>query len=493
MGGFGFFLIIIAFFFLYFVLVRPQKRRQLQQQQMLNAVKVGDEIVTAGGMYGEIREVRDDERDRPDRAGPRRSRGATRDCGRQRPPSRRSSRSRSRPAQPPVRRPGTLPGPVSERRKYLLLMSAIAAAVVGALLIAIPGSPAYQKPVLGLDLQGGLEVVLQAVPPKGHTLTPADLDRSISIMQSRINKLGVSEPEIRKQGKDQIVIQLAGVHDPEAAAALIGKTAQLMLFDFENDLTGPSIDTAGNPVASPGLYALLKQVQTQANKGEPEAFYLFKNKTVTKKPTKKGGKPTTTVEHSLVDARLPRQTELLKRHGGKVPQDGEVLKVPAHMLVVRCAASTGCLGAGSASKTGTYYYLMKYYPQAVGKQSQIPEMTGGDLVLSGTRADFGADRLAGRAPPVHEPRLRASSRRSPAKKPTAASLVHVDRQPGRLHELRAALRDRARRRNSSRRRTSTSSATRTGSRARTRRSTSAGGSIRRRRTSRSSSRPVRCR
>jgi SecD/SecF fusion protein len=267
-------------------------------------------------------------------------------------------------------------------------MSAIAAAVVGALLIAIPGSPAYQKPVLGLDLQGGLEVVLQAVPPKGHTLTPADLDRSISIMQSRINKLGVSEPEIRKQGKDQIVIQLAGVHDPEAAAALIGKTAQLMLFDFENDLTGPSIDTAGNPVASPGLYALLKQVQTQANKGEPEAFYLFKNKTVTKKPTKKGGKPTTTVEHSLV-TQASTQTELLKRHGGKVPQDGEVLKVPAHMLVVRCAASTGCLGAGSASKTGTYYYLMKYYPQAVGKQSQIPEMTGGDLVLSGTRADFG--------------------------------------------------------------------------------------------------------
>ena len=61
MGGFGFFLIIIAFFFLYFVLVRPQKRRQLQQQSMLNAVKVGDEIVTAGGMYGEVREIRDDD------------------------------------------------------------------------------------------------------------------------------------------------------------------------------------------------------------------------------------------------------------------------------------------------------------------------------------------------------------------------------------------------------------------------------------------------
>ncbi|MEP6812004.1 MAG: preprotein translocase subunit YajC [Actinomycetota bacterium] len=61
MGGSGFFLIIIAFVFLYFVLVRPQKRRQLQQQRMLNDVKVGDEIVTAGGMYGEIREVHDED------------------------------------------------------------------------------------------------------------------------------------------------------------------------------------------------------------------------------------------------------------------------------------------------------------------------------------------------------------------------------------------------------------------------------------------------
>src|SRR3982751_1198798 len=98
-------------------------------------------------------------------------------------------------------------------------MGAIVAALVGALVLAVPGSPVYQKPTLGLDLQGGLEVVLRAVPPKGHTLTAEDLDRSISIMQNRINKLGVSEPEIRKQGTNQIVIQLAGVHDPAAAVA----------------------------------------------------------------------------------------------------------------------------------------------------------------------------------------------------------------------------------------------------------------------------------
>jgi len=54
MGGAGFFLIIIAFGFLYFVLVRPQKKRQVAQMRMLNELAVGDEVVTAGGIYGEI-------------------------------------------------------------------------------------------------------------------------------------------------------------------------------------------------------------------------------------------------------------------------------------------------------------------------------------------------------------------------------------------------------------------------------------------------------
>ena len=57
MGGFGFLFIIIAFAFLYFVMVRPQKRRQLETQRMLNDLKVGDEIVTAGGLYGEITKI----------------------------------------------------------------------------------------------------------------------------------------------------------------------------------------------------------------------------------------------------------------------------------------------------------------------------------------------------------------------------------------------------------------------------------------------------
>jgi preprotein translocase subunit YajC len=45
----------------YFVLIRPQRRRQQQQSQMLTELKVGSEILTAGGVYGTVREVGDDE------------------------------------------------------------------------------------------------------------------------------------------------------------------------------------------------------------------------------------------------------------------------------------------------------------------------------------------------------------------------------------------------------------------------------------------------
>jgi len=279
-------------------------------------------------------------------------------------------------------------------------MGAIAIALIGTVLLAVPGSPIHKKPTLGLDLQGGLEVVLVAVPPKGHTLTADDMNRSISIMQNRINKLGVSEPEIRKQGSNQIVIQIAGIHDPAAAAKLIGKTAQLMLFDFENDLTGPSKDINGNPIATPSLYELLTQVQKQAAKGTPQSYYLFHTKTVkvksTKKTTVKGknGKSTTVtkpvtksvVKHSLV-ASGDTLKGLLKPYGGKLRPNDQILKVPANEIVISCQTATGCLGARALSPSGSYYYLAQFFPNR--KANPIPEMTGADLVLSGTRADFG--------------------------------------------------------------------------------------------------------
>jgi preprotein translocase subunit YajC len=50
----GFLILIVAFAVLWLVLVRPQKRRQVEQQRMLSDLRVGDEVLTAGGIYGTI-------------------------------------------------------------------------------------------------------------------------------------------------------------------------------------------------------------------------------------------------------------------------------------------------------------------------------------------------------------------------------------------------------------------------------------------------------
>ncbi|HEX7145774.1 MAG TPA: protein translocase subunit SecD [Gaiellaceae bacterium] len=274
---------------------------------------------------------------------------------------------------------------MKDRRNHLIVLGCILAALVGVAFMAAPGSPAYKKPTLGLDLQGGLEVVLKAVPPKNHKLTSDDISRSIDIMRQRIDKLGVSEPEIRKQGTDQIVIQLAGVHDPAAAAKLIGKTAVLEFYDFEADLTGPSVNglTARVPVASASLFDLLSAPQTRAlaDKGTPSQWYLFDSKKV----VRAGPVPTEQALHTTQLYLKPVAKGGLGKH---IPKDWTILKVPQNTVVVSCDAAGGnCLSAQQiTSKTG--FYLLKHREADKNGQNAIPEMTGGDLKLSGTRADF---------------------------------------------------------------------------------------------------------
>ena len=128
-----------------------------------------------------------------------------------------------------------------ERRRYLLIIGAIAALLVGAGLLAVPGSPGYKKPTLGLDLRGGLEVVLKALPPQGQSVTPQNMTTARNIIERRVNQIGVSAPNVATQGTDEIVVQLAGIHNPDKAAQVIGSTGQLQFYDFEKDLAAPTV------------------------------------------------------------------------------------------------------------------------------------------------------------------------------------------------------------------------------------------------------------
>ena len=264
---------------------------------------------------------------------------------------------------------------MSNRRSHLILVGLILAALVGVALLAIPSSPAHKKVTLGLDLQGGLEVVLKAVPPPGKTCDSACMDRSVSIMRSRIDKLGVSEPEIRKQGSNQIVIQLAGVHDVNKAAQIIGTTAQLQFYDFEKDVVGPSTDGAGHVIATGSLYDLLTKVKADTKNGGSQ-YYLFNAK---KQPV---AGPEDTRER-LLNSTLPGGRKL----NGTVPDGFTVLAVPPKRIVISCdQVTTGCQGVTQADAgSPTVYYLFKYDPNAA---NPVPEATGEDLKLSDIAADI---------------------------------------------------------------------------------------------------------
>ena len=101
--------------------------------------------------------------------------------------------------------------------------------LVGAVVIALVWSLAAGNSILlGLDLEGGAEVVLE--PDEDTELTGDALDdaleASVDIIRNRVDGLGVAEPDITRQG-DRIVVQLPGVDDQQRALEVVGQTAEL--------------------------------------------------------------------------------------------------------------------------------------------------------------------------------------------------------------------------------------------------------------------------
>ncbi len=83
--------------------------------------------------------------------------------------------------------------------------------------------------VLGLDLQGGVMVRLEA--PEGTEKT--EMEAAQSVIENRINALGVSEPEVRLEGTNRISVELPGVDDAEEAVRVIGTTAKLQFVRYD--------------------------------------------------------------------------------------------------------------------------------------------------------------------------------------------------------------------------------------------------------------------
>lgn len=150
------------------------------------------------------------------------------------------------------------------KRKSWVRFGVVLAVLFAAVGILYPFWPIQDVIKLGLDLQGGVRLVLRA---EGVADLPQDqassvVDRSITILGQRVDQYGLANVEIRPMGKDRIEVSIPGAQDPEDAKALIGSTA---LLEFRRVIDAK---------ASPDLLARTDPTQEILQSHDGSEYYL---------------------------------------------------------------------------------------------------------------------------------------------------------------------------------------------------------------------------
>jgi SecD/SecF fusion protein len=244
---------------------------------------------------------------------------------------------------------------MKRRRNLFVLLFVLALIAVSALVIA------SKQTQLGLDLKGGIQLVLQGRPtPQQPTIDSASMERAVDIIRSGCDQLGVSEIEVARVGTDQIQVGIPGATSVGKATECATKPARLYFFDWERNLIGREKAIGGSPGREPpaaafeeankeweaagrnpskkengqlifaGAYASQynaaklaaeqKPVPDCENCSQPATYYLFEK----------------TLPHKLIDGpEFTREDLYIDPNGKKRPRDiGPVIKVPQGTILL---------------------------------------------------------------------------------------------------------------------------------------------------------------
>ncbi len=288
---------------------------------------------------------------------------------------------------------------MGSRRRYLFVLLFVLGLVgVSALIIA-------SKPTkLGLDLQGGLELVYQGQPTGTATsVSGEDIENSISIIEKRTNQLGVSESEVARLGNENITVSLPGITDANRAAEQVGTTAQLYFYDWETNLIGPERAIGGHPGQQPpkgplkqsekrweeagrnlksaengqliaaGAYPSAYQAALLASEQEPTAncescsiakprYYLFEKAAPHKK---------------LAGPELSEKDLYVSPTGKKIPKSGIVVEIPTGIVLVSEYPTNKSGQLDETAQPG--WFALKDNPALTGNDISEPEAKTGQL------------------------------------------------------------------------------------------------------------------
>ena len=222
-----------------------------------------------------------------------------------------------------------------------------------------------REPVLGLDLRGGSEIVLQAQPDPGVEVTPEIMNQAVAIYNKRLNSLGTTEPSIQKDGTDRITIQLPGEKNPDRVADLVGSTGTLYFLPLQDALTpgvSRSVVEGAGIQEKDSLWNLLEPVQDKIEGST--AYYAFDNN---KRPRNRQA------------AKTPQQL-LQQLQVTKLPAGWTQMAVPKDKIAVYCQPTENrSCPVGLTTEGKTYWYMFDL-------PAKDKLLTGKDL--STARADF---------------------------------------------------------------------------------------------------------
>jgi len=288
---------------------------------------------------------------------------------------------------------------VGKRRRYFFVLLFVLGLVIASAIVI-----ANKETKLGLDLQGGLELVYEGQPTGTATeVSGEDIEDSIGIIEQRINKLGVSEPEVARLGNTNITVSLPGITDPERAAEQVGTTAQLYFYDWEPNLVGPERALGGRPGREPppgalkaaekrwkdagrnatsnenqrliqaGAYPTAYEAALLAEEQEPNAdcgncsvakprYYLFEKEAPHK---------------MLAGPELKEKDLYISPTGEKIPEDGIVVEVPAGFILVSELPTDEEGKTDETAQPG--WYVIKDNPALNGNEITDPEQAYGQF------------------------------------------------------------------------------------------------------------------
>src|SRR5919108_4426240 len=217
---------------------------------------------------------------------------------------------------------------MSDRRRSVFVLFLVLGLIAAS--IAVVSS---RETKLGLDLQGGVQLVYKGEPTAQQpTVTQEALQRSLDIMRKRVDAFGVSEPELLLTGQNQIEVNLPGVENAERAAQQVGSTAQLFFYDWEANILDESCkpdpdENANEKTPITGFYKAVKQASKcpaerdgNNNAADAPRFYAFDK--VSKQPLN-NGQPSDSRQAALQDLTPEQRTK------------AQVVEVPEGILVVR--------------------------------------------------------------------------------------------------------------------------------------------------------------